>query len=62
MNLRLWRNAQDDARRIMGREDKPRGRTAHGEKYVGDWKANQDPLAWWCLTELLVAYAEGKKS
>jgi hypothetical protein len=53
---RLWGNAQHDAVIIMG--TRPRVRGDRGTKC----NAVEDPLAWWCLVELLVAYGEGKKS
>lgn len=62
INHILWRNAQHDAAIIMGREDRPRGRPRLGENPATEWKADSDPLAWWCLVELLVSYAQGKKS
>lgn len=58
--MRLWRNAQRDAFLIMGRIER-RGR-GHPSSTETVWKADDDPLAWWCLTELLVCYAMGKKS
>lgn len=57
---RLWANAQIDAAIIMGREPRERGRPRKGDERR--WLANDDPLAWWCLIELLVSYGTGKKS
>lgn len=61
-NLTLWRNAQRDAFLIMGRLDRQPGRRGPWREGESRWKADADPLAWWCLTELLVSYAQGKKS
>lgn len=58
-SMKLWRNAQQDAFLIMGRIERGRGRPS---PTAIEWKADEDPLAWWCLTELLMAYAQGKKS
>lgn len=52
---RLWANAGRDAAAIMGRR-----RVAPRSPVTSN--ADEDPLAWWCLTELLVAYGKGEKS
>ena len=52
----LWNNAQRDAAIIMG--SRPRVRGDHGRRL----NADDDPLAWWCLVELLVSYGKGEKS
>ena len=57
---RLWANAQRDAAIIMGRKPRQRGRPTTG--YERGWNSDDDPLAWWCLTELLVSYGMGRKS
>ncbi len=44
---RRWRSAGANARAAMGKERRVRGDT--GDR----WRADEDPLAWWCLTELL---------
>jgi hypothetical protein len=51
----LYRNAMADARAILGR--KP----AKGP-HPGPMIADEDPLAWWCLVEILVGYARGEGS
>lgn len=56
MNERLWSNAQHDAAMILGCH--PRVRGERSPRYV----AQDDPLAWWCLVELLVSYGKGEKS
>lgn len=58
---RLWANAMKDAQLIMGRVHHGPGRRPHNDGGL-EWKAEDDPLAWWCLVEVLVAYAQGKKS
>jgi hypothetical protein len=58
LNLKLYQSAMADAKIIMGK-DHHRGR---GERGPISWRADDDPLAWWCLTELLVSYAQGRKS
>ena len=50
LNQTLYANAMVDAKLLMGRDD----RLA--------WRADEDPLAWWCAVELLVSYARGEKS
>ncbi len=57
LNLKLYHNAMTDAKIIMGKD-----RRRSGERGELPWKADDDPLAWWCLTELLVSYAQGRKS
>ena len=56
---RLWANAMHDARIIMGPIER---RPLRGYVREHAMKADEDPLAWWCLVEILVAYAQGKKS
>lgn len=60
MNMRVYENAMRDARILMGR--KPNLPFRRKGSYRAEWKTEDDPLAWWCLVELLVAYAAGKKS
>jgi hypothetical protein len=45
-----------DAEMIMD-QAMPRDRWRRSDRPAVD-----DPLAWWCLTEILVAYGTGKKS
>lgn len=40
---------------VMGRTDHPRRR---GYNPPRAWAADEDPLAWWTLTELLIAFHE----
>lgn len=47
-----------DAAMLMGRVPRGPGRPRYDD---GELKADLDPAAWWCLVELLVAYAEGRK-
>ena len=42
-----WAKAGKIARDAMGRERRVRGDTRER------WRADEDPLAWWCLTELI---------
>lgn len=53
LELQMWREAAGHALIAMGREEKRAGRRS-GERR---WKADDDPLAHWCLTELFVAFA-----
>lgn len=46
-------DASELARVAMGRSNKPSALNA--------WKAEEDPLAWWCLTEAIVALAKRKR-
>ncbi len=48
----LWSEAQIIAEAAMGEEHFGRGRGAYTVR-----RASEDPLAWWCLTEWLVAFA-----
>lgn len=49
-----WARAMRDARHIMGRV-----RTRSGPRHNRTaWAADEDPLAWWNLVELLVSYHE----
>jgi predicted lipoprotein with Yx(FWY)xxD motif len=50
----LQRKAMHDAWVIMGRTDRWPGRG----KPLYKWRADEDPLAWWLLTELLMGYAK----
>jgi hypothetical protein len=46
----LYIRASDLARVAMGMTEARRGQPA-------EWKACDDPLAWWCLVEAIVAFA-----
>lgn len=52
---KLWREAQQIARLGMGTEVV---RGTHGSPRHERWKADEDPLAAWCLTEWIVGAAK----
>lgn len=56
MAEKLWANAQIDAVMIMGARPRVRG------DRLPTLSAEADPLAWWCLVELLVSYGKGEKA
>lgn len=49
----LWNEAAGIADLAMGKRD-----VRDGRRIVQRHNSDDDPLAWWCLTELLVSFAE----
>jgi len=54
--LEMYLEAGDIARYAMGRIPHGPGRRSADEKVR--WQANEDPLAWWLLTETIVAFGK----
>lgn len=52
--LRQWRRASEIAYVAMGRLERGPGRASPAYR----WKADEDPLAWWVLTELIMDFAK----
>lgn len=52
----MFIEAGDIAFYAMGRIPRGPGRRSAGE--TDGWKAHEDPLAWWLLTESIVAFAK----
>jgi hypothetical protein len=48
----LHARAGEIAKMAMGRTENP------GRGKRKSWRAEEDPLAWWCLVELLVLFAK----
>ena len=53
--VRRWRKAATLARLAMGQEQ---SRGVRGSPSHLFWRADEDPLAWWCLTECIYAYGQ----
>lgn len=47
--FKLWGHAAKVARLAMGKTDGRKNRNQ-------EWKADLDPLAWWCLTETIMSF------
>ena len=52
--VKAWQGAARIAFYAMGYERVPEGR-----RMVKRWRAHDDPLAWWCLTEWIKSYRDG---
>jgi hypothetical protein len=57
MNVKRWNEAMQIAALAMGKEEIKglRGNPRHTV-----WRADEDPLAWWILVELIYAYGQRK--
>jgi hypothetical protein len=51
-----WGDAAEIARIAMGRE-----KVRDGRQLKSVWRADDDPLAWWCLVELIMERAHPKR-
>jgi hypothetical protein len=57
--VEIYARAGDLAKLAMGRDESRIGRRRGDPPH---WKADDDPLAWWCLTEAIVNLREGNPS